>query len=255
MKNTFWISTAPRTGSMWLFNVVREIFIINKYSVFPDKIPKYDKDFLEIYNSKSAIDNNKFNKYVFKVHSPINSDLSNSKVLTTIRDPRDVCASYKEFMKSDFESALTAAKGMIDFIKYYKSFDKDYLKFFKYEYIDNNSIELILKIAKFIECEINVDTAKLISEKFGKSKIRDLIKSNDEKLKNKIKNKEKVERSEVVFFSKENYRAFDINTGFQTNHISQRKSGEWRKAFSEKEIEIINSDVEFKNFLKEYNYN
>ena len=255
MKNTFWISTAPRTGSMWLFNVVREIFIINKYSVFPDKIPKYDKDFLEIYNSKSAIYNNKFNKYVFKVHSPINSDLSNSKVLTTIRDPRDVCASYKEFMKSDFESALTAAKGMIDFIKYYKLFDKDYLKFFKYEDIDNNSIELILKIAKFIECEINVDTAKLISEKFGKSKIRDLIKSNDEKLKNNIKNKEKVERSEVVFFSKENYRAFDINTGFQTNHISQRNSGEWRKAFSEKEIEIINSDVEFKNFLKEFNYN
>ena len=130
-----------------------------------------------------------------------------------------------------------------------------FLKFFKYKDIDNNSIELILKIAKFIECEINVDTAKLISEKFGKSKIRDLIKSNDEKLKNKIKNKEKVERSEVVFFSKENYRAFDINTGFQTNHISQRNSGEWRKAFSEKEIEIINSDVEFKNFLKEFNYN
>ncbi len=44
MKNTFWISTAPRTGSMWLFNVAREIFIINKYNVFPAKIPKNDKD-------------------------------------------------------------------------------------------------------------------------------------------------------------------------------------------------------------------
>ena len=43
MKNTFWISTAPRTGSMWLFNVAREIFIINKYNVFPAKIPKNDK--------------------------------------------------------------------------------------------------------------------------------------------------------------------------------------------------------------------
>tara|TARA_B100000902_G_scaffold376706_1_gene408117 strand:- start:1002 stop:1769 length:768 start_codon:yes stop_codon:yes gene_type:complete len=255
MKNTFWISTAPRTGSMWLFNVVREIFIINKYNVFPSKIPKNDKDFLEIYNSKSINDNNNFNKYVFKVHSPMNSDLLNSKVLTTIRDPRDVCASFREFMKSDFESALTAAKGMIDFVKYYKSFEEDYLNFFKYEDIENNSVETIIAISKFIECEINLEVAKLISEKFNKSNIRELIKSNDDKLKNKIKNKEKVEKSEVVFFSKENYRAFDINTGFQTNHISKRNSGEWQKAFSEEEIEIINSDIELKNFLKEYNYN
>jgi hypothetical protein len=254
MKNTFWISTAPRTGSMWLFNIVREIFIINKYNVFPNKIPKFDKDFLEIYNSKSINDNDDFNKYVFKVHSPINPDLLNSKVLTTIRDPRDVCASYKEFMKSDFNSALTAAKGMIDFIKYYKSFDKNYLKFFKYEDIENNSIEIIITISKFIECKINLDAAMFLSEKFNKHNIRDLIKRNDLKFKNKIKNKEKFERSEVVFFSKENYRAFDINTGFQTNHISQRNSGEWRKVFSEKEIEIINSDVELENFLKEYNY-
>ena len=28
----------------------------------------------------------------------------------------------------------------------------------------------------------------------------------------------------------------------------------WQKAFSEKETEIINSDLELNNFLKEYNY-
>jgi len=255
MKNTFWISTAPRTGSMWLFNVVREIFILNKYNVYPDKIPKNDKDFLEIYNSKSTKDQNTLNKYVFKVHSPMNSDLLNSKVLTTIRDPRDVCASYKEFMKSDFKTALTAAKGMIDFVKYYRPFEKDFLKFFKYEDIENSSIKTILTISKFIECEINSDVAKFISEKFNKNNIRNLIKKNDEKLKNKIQNKEKIDRSEIVYFSKENYRTFDIATGFQTNHISKRNSGEWTKAFSENEVEIINSDPEFKNFLKEYNYN
>ena len=254
MKNTFWISTAPRTGSMWMFNVVREIFNLNKYNVYPDKIPKNDKDFLEIYNSKSAKDQNTLNKYVFKVHSPINPDLLNSKVLTTIRDPRDVCASYKEFMKSDFESALTAAKGMIDFIKYYKSFDKDYLKFFKYEDIENHTIETIISLSKFIECEINFDTAKLISDKFDKNNVRNLIKVNDKKLMNKIKNKEKIEKSEIVYFSKENYRAFDKQTGFQTNHISNRNSGEWQKAFSEEEIEIINSDLELNDFLDEYNY-
>ena len=132
MKNTFWISTAPRTGSMWLFNVVREVFYINQHNVFPGKIPKYDKEFLEIYNSKSLLDKDDSNKYVFKVHSPLKSDLPNSKILTTIRDPRDVCASFREFMKSDFEKSMTIAKNMIDFVKNYESFDKDYLMFFRF---------------------------------------------------------------------------------------------------------------------------
>ena len=63
MKNTFWISTAARTGSMWLFNVVREIFIQNKYNVYPSEIPRENKDFLEIYSSKSLKDQYYLNKY------------------------------------------------------------------------------------------------------------------------------------------------------------------------------------------------
>ena len=158
-------------------------------------------------------------------------------------------------MKSDFESALTAAKGMIKLVKHYKSFEKNYLKFFKYEDIENSPIETIISISKFIECEIHLDVAKLLSEKFNKTNVKNLIKSNDKKLLNKIKNKEKIDKSEILYFSKDNYRSFDTQTGFQTNHISYRNSGEWKKAFSEKEIEIINGDLELKEFLKEYNYN
>ena len=255
MKNTFWISTAARTGSMWLFNVVREIFIQNKYNVYPDKVPKNDKDFKEIYRLKSLKDQNYLNKYVFKVHATMKTNLLNSKILTTIRDPRDVCASFKEFMKSDFETALNAAKGMIKLLKHYKSFEKDYLKFFKYEDIENNPIELIISISKFIECEVNQDVSKLLSEKFNKNNVRNLIKNNDARLSNKINNKERIDRSEIVYFSKDNYRAFDTRTGFQTNHISYRNSGEWKKVFSEKEIQIISSDQELKDFLMEHNYN
>ena len=255
MKNTFWISTAARTGSMWLFNIVREIFIISSFNVYPNKIPKYDKDFLEIFNLKSLSDKDTNNKYVFKVHKILNQNLQNSKILTTIRDPREVCASFKEFMKSDFDSALTATKGMIDFFNYYKNFEDDYLMFFRYEDIDKNPVETILKVSNFIESEINEDVAKLISKKFSKDSIRKLIENNDKSLKKKIINKEKIDKSEIVYFSKNNYRAFDLKTGFQTNHISHRNLGEWTKVFSEKEIEIINSDSEIKVFLQENNYN
>ena len=255
MKNTYWISTAARTGSMWLFNIVREIFNINNFNVYPNNIPKYDKDFLEIYNLKSINDRDIKNKYVFKVHKVLNRNLQNSKILTTIRDPREVCASFKQFMKSDFTSALTAAKSMIDFFNYYKNFENDYLMFFRYEDIERNPIKIILKVSNFLESKINENVAELISEKFNKDNLRKLIQYNDENLKKKIVNKEKIDKSEIVYFSKNNYRAFDIKTGFQTNHISQRNLGEWTKVFSEKEIEIINSDPEIKVFLKENNYN
>ena len=37
--NSFWMTTA-RTGSMWLYNVTREILKLSKINVLPIKIPK-----------------------------------------------------------------------------------------------------------------------------------------------------------------------------------------------------------------------
>ena len=237
---------------MWLLNVVREILKISQFRVYPIKIPHTDTENFEIYKKESLKDKTNFNKYVFKVHTILKSDLPRSKILTTIRDPRDVCVSFKEFMKSDFKSALDATKNIIRYVKIYKTFNKNYLKFFKYEDIEKNSIEIILKISKFIECKINFQEAENISIKFNKNNVKKIIKINDEILNSKIKNKEKINKSDIVHISKDNYRSFDTDTGFQTNHISARNSGDWKKVFSAEEIEIINS--EFKDFLVENNY-
>ena len=48
------------------------------------------------------------------------------------------------------------------------------------------------------------------------------------------------------------WESFDTKTGFQTNHISNRNSGDWKKSFSSKEIEILN--FEFKDFISEYKF-
>ena len=83
-------------------------------------------------------------------------------------------------------------------------------------------------------------------------KVKNLIKSNDENLLSKIKNKEDIDKSSIVYVSKDNYRSFDGKTGFQTNHISNRDSGDWKKFFSSKEIEILN--FEFKDFISKYKF-
>ena len=250
--NSLWISTTPRTGSMWLYNVTREILKLSKKNVLPIKIPKSSQKFFEIFEKQSLIDQNDSNKYVFKIHKILKPNLPKSKILTTIRDPRDVCISFKEFMKTDFDTALKAAKDLLKYEKIYKTYDKDYLKFFRYENIENNSIETILEIANFIGYEINYENAKEISLKYNKKKIKKLVKDNDENLISKIKNKEEIDTSSIVYFTKNNYRSFDTKTGFQTNHISNRNSGDWEKCFSSKEIEILN--FEFKDFISEYKF-
>ena len=250
--NSFWISTTPRTGSMWLYNVTREILKLSKINVLPIKIPKNDQEFFEIFKNQSLNDKNDSNIYVFKIHQILKPNLPKSKILTTIRDPRDICISFKEFMKTDFDTALKAAKTLLKYEKIYKTYNKDYLRFFRYENIENRTIEIILEIADFIGYKINYKDAEEISLKYNKKKVKDLIKKNDENLFSKIKNKEEIDESSIVYISKDNYRSFDTNTGFQTNHISNRNSGDWKKSFSSKEIEILN--FEFENFISEYKF-
>lgn len=250
--NTFWISTTPRTGSMWLFNVTKEILHYSQLKVLPINVPQNDDEFFKIFKTQSLNDLDNINRYVFKVHTILKSDLPRSKILTTLRDPRDICISFKEFMKTDFNTALKATKSILKYEKIYKTFDKEYLKFFRYENIENKPVQTILDIANFIGYKINSNIAEQISIKFNKEKVKTLIKSNDENLLFKIKNKEEIKKSDIVYFSEKNYRSFDLKTGFQTNHVSARNSGDWKKKFTSKEIEILN--YEFKDLIYNYNF-
>ncbi len=51
--NSYWISAAPRTGSMWVFNVVKEILNFSKLNVLPIDVPQNDQKFFEIYKNQS----------------------------------------------------------------------------------------------------------------------------------------------------------------------------------------------------------
>tara|TARA_Y100000590_G_C15483104_1_gene924771 strand:+ start:73 stop:843 length:771 start_codon:yes stop_codon:yes gene_type:complete len=250
--NTIWISSPPRTGSMWVFNITREIYKCLGFNVKPDTIPQNDSEMFDIYKNKALSEKNNKIKYILKVHKILKPNLSQSKIITTLRDPRDLCISFKEFMKSDFNNSLKAAKTVKSFSKIYKNFKNDYLFTIKYENIENSSIDLILNIANFLNESLNIKQAEEISKKFSKNKVLEIINKKNEKIKDKIKRNLKIEKNEVVIISNENIRNFDINTGFQTGHISQRKTGDWKNYFSEDEKKILNN--EFKSWLEEFEY-
>ena len=75
-------------------------------------------------------------------------------------------------MKTDFDTALKAAKDLLQYEKVYKTYNRDYVKFFRYENIEKKSIETILEIANFIGYEINYKNAEEISLKYSKKKLK-----------------------------------------------------------------------------------
>ena len=237
--NSVWVTGTPRTGSMWTTNIVREIFITRAFIVYPDIQKQHDKQWFNLYHNKAAKDLDTKNKYVLKTHAMLRPPgIPGSRFIVNIRNPFDICASFREFMKCDAKRAIGLAKHHLEVIKHYRSFSENEIFFLRYEEIENKPIESVLNVSKFLDAEINQDAALKISEKFNKANVKSLVKNTDKILEEKIKNKQKISESEIVRF-KNHFRAFNLHTGFQTRHVSNRESGEWRKAFLSNEIPAV----------------
>ena len=184
------------------------------------------------------LDKNETNKYVLKVHSKIKSIPPGSKVITTKRNPYDICASCKEFMKCNLSLSIDSALLLADFLSHYKQISKNVF-IVKYDDIETQTHTLINELALFCNLKLSSSQIKNIAEKYDRENVKSLIKINDQKLKEAIAENQKLNEQKIVKDGNGNIRSFDIYTGFQSGHISSRKTGDWKKIFSDEEIEII----------------
>ena len=239
-QNTTWIAAVARTGSMWTTNVVREILNYSKMNVLPKTQPQAEEDYFNLFERRALGDQNEKNHYVLKVHIFIEDiNIPRSKLITNIRNPYDICASFYEFMKCDIDSAINDALSLPILIDHYKKWDAKNLFIVKYEEIEEPSSKLVLELSEFLGAHLDENAALSIWKKFSKDNVRKIIADNDKSLSDKISKKQEIDANEIVNLGRNNYRSFDLNTGFQTGHISERKTGEWRLAFSESETHKI----------------
>lgn len=246
--HTVIVTTAPRTGSMWIYNVTREILRQDGNEVVPANVPKHENEVLQMAASFKPEPNKKM---VLKIHQMIVRDLKGTKLITTHRDPRDVIASFKQFMNCDFESAIGAGSSMIEANKYYQDFPSDYLLTVPYPQVEGDPMSAVKSIAEFLDVTLTDDAAKGIAEKFSKNKVLERIKENDQSITQRANAGQSINPDEIVQ-TQSVIRSFDRETGFQTGHISGRKSGEWEKVFTPAQVEILNQ--QFGDWLKQNGY-
>lgn len=251
MYNTVWISTTPRTGSMWTYNVVRRLLILSDFNLLPKEVPQSDSDMIANYDV-ALNDADPANRYCLKVHQILLPGLEKSKIISTIRDPRDICLSFKTFMKCDFERALKAANTIVEYVSHYEKYDPQYLTFVKYEDIEYRPEAAIEKINDFLGLHVEKSDILQLASALSKAKVKKSIAKKHKQLEKKIRLGKPIENKEVVRLSERNFRAFDVSTGFQSGHVSGKKSGAWQEEFSETEQKIL--EETFGDFCTKFGY-
>jgi len=250
--NTIWISTAARTGSMWFFNVTREIFRIVGRQVEPEVIPHRDEEMIQQATQFAFPSQDPSKVWVLKIHTILKPDIHRSKIITTHRDLRDVVVSFKEFMGVSFEDSFGCARVLVNFTKTYEEYDPGYLMLVAYNDIETRPVDLILEIAEFVDVQISEINAREIVLKYSRNNVKSIIEKSNKSLAKNIVEKNPIDPRDMVYFSDSNYRAFDRKTGFQTGHISQRKTGDWKHVLSSTQQQQFHA--EFGSWLKKYGY-
>jgi hypothetical protein len=225
-----WVVGMMRSGSMWTFNVARAACRAAGRQVLPDPVPQTDEEMFASAD-EGLVDRDTNKVWVLKVHSFIKRDAPVSRFINTRRDLRDALMSYMRFMLCDFDQALSAMVAAGEITDYYKSFEPNVILRLKYEDIVNRPLDVVRHITAFCGADLPESEIASIVDQFEKAKVERLIHDKETDIKRRADAGEAILESELVpqRFHRDVVRAFDLETGFQSGHVSGYHDGSWRE--------------------------
>ena len=223
-----WVASAPRTGSMWTFNIVRDLVRSTGRTVLPEIVPHEDEVMEAI--GKAGIAASDGATYVLKVHTPIPQDLQKSLFVVTRRDLHDAFVSFMRFTTSDFDNALRYLAGSVRLERHYEGFPPERTINIAYADIIAQPAAVIAEIGRRLS--INPDAAVIdaLTKRYSKDSVKARMAEREAALRAKINNRQPVDKRDFVpSMDKSIIRAFDTETGFQSGHVSAYQEGDWRR--------------------------
>ncbi|MFY0691015.1 MAG: sulfotransferase domain-containing protein [Paracoccaceae bacterium] len=252
MKSVIWISTPPRTGSMWTYNVTRELMRRVGRDVEPEEAPHEEEESFRLAVQEGFENTDPNRVWVLKVHKALTANMPSSKIITVHRDPRDAVVSFMSFMNVGFDQAKSLAKNFAKYTELYQHYDDTLLHMLRYEDIVNRPEAVIGEIASFTDVPCSDALAAAIAEKFSRKKVQTLTQQIDQELESKLRDGVNPEPQEIVRITDTNYRARDAQTGFQTGHVSGRKTGDWKTILTKAQQDELTRGLE--DWLIRYGY-
>jgi sulfotransferase family protein len=226
-----WIVSAPRCGSMWVFNVTRQIVRAAGFEVLPTLVTQSDEATLAAAGEAGrdpAMDRVR----VLKLHG-LCPDFPFARFIAPRRDIRDSVVSFMRFMHCDFETALSeCAIPAIRINRYYDAVTPDRKLIIDYGAIIARPGQTAHMIARFLQAPVPWQTTDEIARHLSKEKVSRLIEQKEEDLNRRSREGRPVAQDELVVLGPGNTRAFDIETGFQSGHVSDYQEGNWKSVLT-----------------------
>lgn len=221
-----WIASVPRTGSMWTFNVVRDLVRSTGTAVRPELVPHDDAEMEAIGRAGIAAADG---VYVLKVHTHIPADLARSLYVVTHRDLRDSLVSFMRFAHRDFDAGLRFVAGAIRSEQHFSTFPAERRLDLDYAAIVGEPEQVVATLAARLAIPVLPELVAEIVGRYSKANVRDRIVSREQALREQIAARQPVDRRDFVPQEDRSLRAFDTETGFQSGHVSDYRDGDWRK--------------------------
>jgi hypothetical protein len=248
------VAGMPRAGSMWTYNIVRELYKYKNLIVLPDQIPTTEPALIKEALSSHDLINQ---VYCIKTHSKLPNPLPTHhqvKIICNYRDVRDAGLSFMRFIHGDYDIAINAMMGMMQLTNYFiNTFDNN-LFLIRFDRINTEPVKTIDEICDFLELDVPHDAILKIEKKFNK----DAVKKHIDKLsgvniqQGEILDEKQQHKYDAVGNLDGTYIVFDKETSFQSNHITSKEDGEWREYFTEQQREQIN--VRCSKWLLKYGF-
>ena len=217
-----------RAGSMWTYNVTRRLLKASGYKPLPESIPVDDQ--VAIQDSMKQ-DPGKKGVFCFKTHRRIEPIAPGMKIICPYRDVRDAMYSYMKFMKCPFDRALLAARGMMENTDYYLQRRAPNILPLRYDEIVNTPERAVSKVSVFLQLNVSDPVVREVAEAFSRSRMKKYLKGLDSVKvdeASKLQSEALASRYATVPIFDGSHRIYDQTTGFQSNHITTGKEGEWR---------------------------
>jgi len=239
------VAGMPRTGSMWTYNIARQLIRQSGYTPWPVHIPPDP-----IPSFRLAIDHGVATRDIIciKVHARYEGSLPGLKIICNLRDARDALVSYMNFMHCSFEEAIEGFSDSLELVDYYLDKTRFDVLDVRYEDIMHRPEEAITRIATFIGLPVSSEQAARIANDYSREKVRSYVAGlGDNKSDGGGRHTGTALRN-----ADGSIRRYDDVTGFQSGHVSGSVGGEWRtllKPAQQAQLSVLTG-----NWLARYGY-